>query len=72
MKTGFFARQSTLSARSSFLAMFFASKLTNFSRHSVDFLYGFVTFSFRSFLYCAGFALYIFLVLSANMKTSGE
>ena len=72
MKTGFFARNATLSTRSSFLAMFSASKLIDFSRHSVNFLYVFVTFSFRFFLYCSGGALCILLVLPANMKTSGE
>ena len=72
MKAEFFVKHSALSTRSSFLAMFLASKLIDFSIRFVDFLYVFVTFSFRSFLYCSGGALYILLVLSANMKTSGE
>ena len=52
--------------------MFLASKLIDFSRRSVDFLYVFVTFSFRSFWFCSGSALHILWVLPANMKTSGE
>ena len=71
-RAGFFERHSTLSKRSCFLALFFVYKLINFSRRSVDSLYVFVTFSFRRFLYFSGGVLYILLVLSANMKTSGE
>ena len=57
MKAVFFARHFTLSTRSNFLAMFFASKLIerrfDFSRRSVNFVYVFVAFSFRRFLYCS-------------------
>ena len=72
MKAGFFARHSILLTRSSFLAVFLASKLIDVLRRSVDFFYVFVTFSFSSSLYCSGGALYILLVLSENMKTSAE
>ena len=72
MNARFFVTISLFHTRSSFLAMFFASKLIDFSRRSVHFYKGFVTFSFRSFWYCSGGALYILLVLSANMKTSDE
>ena len=72
IKVGLFARYYTLSSRSSFLGMFLASRLIELLIRSVDSSYFSVIFSSRSFLYCSGSALYILLVLSAKMKTSGE
>ena len=71
MKTGFFARNATLSTRSSFLAVF---------GFQIDWLFEifcqlFVCFCYiflQIFLYCSGGALCILLDLPANMKTPGE
>ena len=68
IKVGFFVRHYTLSMTRNSFNKILASKLIDFSRRSVGFLYVCVTFSFRRFLFCSGDTLYMLLILSAKYE----